>query len=49
VLIGREFWRLLMDFLRTRLLEGHMIDSDQILVTDSPEEAIRIVTSLNRQ
>jgi uncharacterized protein (TIGR00730 family) len=47
VLMGREFWRPLTEFLRARLLEGRMIDLkdyERILVTDSPEEAVRLVT-----
>ena len=49
VLMGQEFWRPLMDFLRDRLLGGGMIaptDYERILVTDSPEEAVRSVTEV---
>ncbi|MBI3463445.1 MAG: TIGR00730 family Rossman fold protein [Planctomycetes bacterium] len=49
VLVGREFWRPLIDFLRGRLLERGMIDPvdlERILVTDSPEEAVRSVTEV---
>jgi uncharacterized protein (TIGR00730 family) len=49
VLIGREFWHPLTDFLRGRLLEGGKIDAadlERILVTDSPEEAVRSVTQV---
>ena len=49
VLMGREFWRPFMDFLRGRLLEGGMIDPtdyERFLVTDSPEEAARAVTDV---
>jgi hypothetical protein len=49
VLMGREFWQPLLDFLRGRLLAGGMIDPtdyDRFLVTDSPEEAIRLVTEV---
>jgi uncharacterized protein (TIGR00730 family) len=49
VLIGRVFWHPLTDFLRGRLLEGGTIDAadlERILVTDSPEEAVRSVTQV---
>ncbi len=49
VLLGREYWQPLMDFLRDRLLEGGMIDPTDyahFLVTDSPEEAVRSVTEV---
>ena len=47
VLVGREYWGPLMDFLRGRLVGGGMIDPtdyELLRVTDSPEEAIRFVT-----
>jgi hypothetical protein len=43
VLIGREYWAPLLDFLRVRPLEGGMIelaDYSRFVVTDSPEEAV---------
>jgi uncharacterized protein (TIGR00730 family) len=49
VLIGREYWAPLLDFLRDRLLGAGMIDSidfQRIQVTDSPEEAVRFVTAI---
>jgi uncharacterized protein (TIGR00730 family) len=49
ILIGREYWAPLMDFLRGRLLGEGMIDPtdyDRLLVTDSPEEAVRSVTEV---
>ncbi len=49
ILMGKEFWRPLMDFMRGRLLEGEMIaptDYERIHVTDSPEEAVRSVTEV---
>jgi uncharacterized protein (TIGR00730 family) len=49
VLVGREFWRPLLDFLRGRLLGGGMIDLtdyERFLVTDSPEEPVRSVTAV---
>jgi uncharacterized protein (TIGR00730 family) len=49
VLMGREFWRPLMDFLSARLLTGGMIhsaDYERFVVTDSPAEAVRAVTEV---
>lgn len=49
VLIGREYWGPLMGFLRDRLLGAGMIDPtdyDRLLVTDSPDEAVRSVTDV---
>jgi uncharacterized protein (TIGR00730 family) len=49
VLVGREYWQPLMDFLRGRLLARGMIDPADyahFLVTDSPEEAVRSVTEV---
>ncbi len=49
VLIGREYWMPLMDFLRERLLRAGMIDKadyDCFLITDSPEEAVRSVSEV---
>ena len=47
VLMGQEYWGPLMDFMRGRLLRTGMIDPtdyERVLVTDSPEEAVRSVT-----
>lgn len=49
VLIGREYWGPLMDFLRSRPLSAGTIDQldyERFLVTDSPEEAVRSVTDV---
>ncbi len=46
VLVGKEYWRPLLDFLRGRLVEAKTIDpidAERILVTDSAEEAVRLV------
>jgi uncharacterized protein (TIGR00730 family) len=47
VLMGRDFWQPMVEFMRERLLKEHTIDprdAQRILVTDSPEEAVRSVT-----
>lgn len=49
VLMGREYWGPLMDFLHGRLLVAGMIDPmdyERIVVTDSPEEAVHSVTEV---
>ncbi|GAB3487727.1 LOG family protein [Nocardiopsis coralliicola] len=46
VLIGREFWGGLVDWIHQRLLDEGVIsnqDPDLIRITDDPEEAVRIV------
>lgn len=45
ILVGKEYWKPLVEFLRGRLVESHTIDAidvERILVTDSPEEAARV-------
>jgi len=53
VLVGREFWAPLLDYLReTHLAEGTIDaeDLERLLVTDSPEEAVRwIVEAAERK
>jgi len=47
VLMGREFWSPLLDFLRERLVEYGTIspdDCDIFFVTDSPDEAMQHIT-----
>jgi uncharacterized protein (TIGR00730 family) len=47
VLMGREYWRPLLDFLRDRLLAGGTIDAADyqlFFLTDSAEEAVGYVT-----
>jgi uncharacterized protein (TIGR00730 family) len=49
VLVGTTFWRPLLDFLRHRLIVEKTIDpadADRLTVTDSPAEAVKIVTDI---
>ena len=49
VLMGRDYWRPLLDFMHDRLLAEKTIDppdTDRILLTDSAEEAVNSVTDL---
>lgn len=49
VLVGRDYWGPLMDFFRDRLVAERTIDAadfERILITDSPEEAVRSVTEI---
>jgi uncharacterized protein (TIGR00730 family) len=46
VLMGREYWRPLLDFMRDRLMKEQTIDpidTERIFVTDSPEEAVAAI------
>jgi len=46
VLVGQEYWRPLLDFLRGRLVESKTIDridAERILVTDSADEAVQLI------
>ena len=52
VLVGREFWRPLIGFMRDRLIAERTIDPldcERILVTDSAEEAVKCVTDRARR
>lgn len=49
VLIGSEFWRPLIEFLRDRMLRDGTIDPldiERLLVTDSPQEAVQSLTEV---
>jgi uncharacterized protein (TIGR00730 family) len=49
VLVAQEYWAPLLDFLRARLLDEGTIDRadcEQILVTDSAEQAVQSVTDI---
>src|SRR5207253_11052186 len=46
VIVGKDYWQPLLDFLRGRLVESKTIDrvdAERILVTDSPDEAVQLV------
>jgi uncharacterized protein (TIGR00730 family) len=46
VMVGKEYWQPLIDFLRIRLVESKTIDpidAERILVTDSADEAVALV------
>ena len=45
ILMGKDYWRPLLDFIQGRLLHAKTIDADdpkRLIVTDSPEEAVAI-------
>jgi uncharacterized protein (TIGR00730 family) len=49
VLVGREYWRPLLDFLRERLLAEKTIDPidvEHVVVTDSAAEAVDSITDI---
>ncbi len=49
VLMGRDYWKPLLDFCRDRLLAERTIDAidvERIQVTDSPEEAVAAITEI---
>jgi uncharacterized protein (TIGR00730 family) len=49
VFMGRDYWLPLLNFFRDRLIAARTIDphdADRILVTDSPEEAVKAITDV---
>ena len=49
ILMGTDYWQPLLNFMRDRLLEAKTIDAadiDRILVLDSPEEAVAVITEI---
>ena len=47
--MGKDYWQPLMTFFRERLLEAKTIDAadvDRIIVLDSPEEAVAVITKI---
>jgi uncharacterized protein (TIGR00730 family) len=49
VLMGKDFWRPLIEFLRDRLIVEHTVDptdADRITLTDSAQEAVESITDI---
>jgi uncharacterized protein (TIGR00730 family) len=49
VLMVRDFWQPFLDFLRYKLIPQRTIDpsdAERLLVTDSPEEAVHVITDI---
>ena len=52
ILMGKDYWQPMLDFMRTRLLDQHTVDAgdiDRILVTDSAEDAVRGIKEIAMQ
>ena len=52
VLIGREFWRPLLEFISDRMVKERTIDQadlDRLIVTDSAEEAVEAITEIAKR
>jgi uncharacterized protein (TIGR00730 family) len=52
VLMGKDFWSPLLDFLSERLVKARTIDAvdlDRIIVTDSAEEAVAAITEVAKR
>jgi uncharacterized protein (TIGR00730 family) len=52
VLMGKEFWQPLLEFMSERLVRARTIDAvdlDRLIVTDSPEEAGRVITEVAKR
>lgn len=52
VLMGREFWAPLMEFMAERLVKARTIDAgdlERITVTDSAEEAVSVITGVAKR
>jgi uncharacterized protein (TIGR00730 family) len=52
VLMGREFWRPLLEFLTERMVRARTIDQadiDRIVITDSPDEAVAAITDVAKR
>jgi predicted Rossmann-fold nucleotide-binding protein len=49
VLMGKDFWRPMLDFMSERMIKERTIDAmdrERFLVTDSPEEAVASITDI---
>jgi len=52
VLMGKEFWQPLIEFMAQRLVEARTIDQadlDRLIVTDSAEEAVQAITDVAKR
>lgn len=52
VLVGREFWRPLLEFMSSRLVTERTIDQadmDRLIVTDSPADAVAAITEVAKR
>jgi uncharacterized protein (TIGR00730 family) len=52
VLIGKEFWRPLLNFMSATMVKAGTIDQadlDRLIVTDSPEEAVGSITEIAKR
>ncbi len=52
VLMGKEFWRPLIDFMSERLVKEKKIDQmdrDRLIVTDSAREAVEAITEVAKR
>jgi uncharacterized protein (TIGR00730 family) len=52
VLMGRDFWRPLLEFLSDRMVKNRTIDEadlQRLIVTDSAEEAVRAITEVAKR
>ena len=52
VLMGKEFWQPLLEFMSERLVKARtidMVDLERIIVTDSAEEAVQAITEVAKR
>jgi len=52
VLMGKEFWRPMLEFMQNRLVQEHTIDQadlDRLIVTDSAQEAVAAITAVAKR
>jgi uncharacterized protein (TIGR00730 family) len=52
VLMARDFWRPMLDFMAERLIKEHTIggeDLARIIVTDDPEQAVAVITDVAKR
>lgn len=52
VLMGKEFWRPMLEFMQNRLVQEHTIDQadlDRLIVPDSAQEAVAAITAVAKR